>query len=356
VWPHPLAVDYSFDALGIGEGFLADGFSAVSLAAVAALVACAWKLRGATAFALLAAASAYSLVSNSVLLIGTVMAERLLYVPTIGLVLAASPFLDRILARGARGAGIASLVLATVCGGYAATSTLRAYDWRTPIALFESAVKAHPRSARARMELASAYGRTGDMARAEEEFAEAIRILPSYAAAWYNLGNARARRGALDEAADAYRHAVENAPRLTQAWYNLALVEQMRGRPDAAIEAFSAAAQVSPRDTEAHTALGDALLAAGRLPEAVTSYTHAIEVGGDSAAGARLNRGVALERLRGCDAALPDYLAAVELPATHSVARRNAAGCLRAAGRDEEAQRLMLRDRNQGIANPALGR
>jgi len=255
--------------------------------------------------------------------------------------LAAAPTLDRVLMRR-RSAGIATLALATVCGAYAVVSTLRSYDWRTSIALFESAVKVHPRSARARMELAGAYGRAGDAAKAEAEFAEAIRILPTYAAAWYNLGNARARRGALDPAADAYRHAVEHAPRLTQAWYNLALVEQMRGRPDAAIEAFAETAKISPRDPQAHTALGDALLAAGRPGEAVESYTRAVEVGGDVAAAARLNRGVALERSRGCDAALPDYLAAAELPDTRAVARRNAAACLRATGRDEEARRLML--------------
>jgi len=341
VWPHPLAVDYSFDALGIGPGFLADRYSAIAIVSLFALALCAGKLRGTTAFGLLVAASAYSLVSNTVLLIGTVMAERLLYIPTVGLVLAAAPTLDRVLMRR-RSAGIATLALATVCGAYAVVSTLRSYDWRTSIALFESAVKVHPRSARARMELAGAYGRAGDAAKAEAEFAEAIRILPTYAAAWYNLGNARARRGALDPAADAYRHAVEHAPRLTQAWYNLALVEQMRGRPDAAIEAFAETAKISPRDPQAHTALGDALLAAGRPGEAVESYTRAVEVGGDVAAAARLNRGVALERSRGCDAALPDYLAAAELPDTRAVARRNAAACLRATGRDEEARRLML--------------
>jgi tetratricopeptide (TPR) repeat protein len=341
VWPHPLSVDYSFDALGIHPGFLADGFSVVAVTSLLGLTACAWRLGGATAFGLLVAASAYSLVSNTVLLIGTVMAERLLYIPTIGLVLAAAPALDRVLARNKR-PGVALVAVVAICSGYAVASTLRAFDWRTSISLFESAVKAHPRSARAHMELASAYGRAGDTGRAEAEFAAAIQILPSYAAAWYNLGNARARRGALDAAAEAYRHAVENAPRLTQAWYNLALVEQMRGHPAAAIEAFAETAKVSPRDPQAHTALGDALLAAGRLPEAVEAYTQAVEVGGDAAAGARINRGVALERWRGCDAALPDYLAALELPAIRSVARRNAAACLHATGRHEEARRLML--------------
>jgi tetratricopeptide (TPR) repeat protein len=341
VWPYPLSVDYSFDALGIGPGFLGDTYSLIAVASILCLALVSWKLQGATAFALLLAASAYSLVSNTVLLIGTVMAERLLYTPTIGLLLAATPAIDGALARR-RSARTAIVFLLVLCCVHATVSTIRSYDWRSPITLFESAVRAHPRSARARMELASAYGRVGASAKAEAEFAEAIRILPTYAAAWYNLGNARARRGALDTAADAYREAVEHAPRLTQAWYNLALVEQMRGRSEAAIEAFAETTRISPRDAQAHTALGDALLAVGRVEEAVESYTRAIDVGGDAAAGARLNRGVALERSRGCDAALPDYLAAAELFAVRGVARRNAAACLRTLGREDDARRLAL--------------
>lgn len=341
VWPHPLAVDYSFDALGIGPGFVADGYSLIAVGSTVALIAAARKLGPPTAFALLAAASAYSLVSNTVLVIGTVMAERLLYIPSIGIVLAAAPAVDRALSDR-RGYGITTFILIVIVGVYAGVSTSRSNDWRSGVALFESAVEAHPRSARARMELAGAYGRAGDAAKAEAEFAEAIRILPSYAAAWYNLGNARARRGALDQAANAYREAVKHTPRLTQAWYNLALVEQMRGRPEAAIDAFAEAARASPRDPQAHTALGDALLGAGRLTEAIESYARGIDAGGAAAAGARLNRGVALERLRGCDAALPDYLAAAELPTVGAVARRNAAACLRALGREEEARRLAL--------------
>ena len=79
-------------------------------------------------------------------------------------------------------------------------------------------------------------------------------------------------------------------------------------------------------------------------PTGTTSHVFhaAIEVGGEAAAGARLNRGVALERSRGCEAALPDYLAASELPAVRTVARSNAAACLRALGREEDARHLAL--------------
>lgn len=257
IWPHPLSVDYSFDAIGIGPGFVADRYTAVALLALGGLAAAGYAGGRRVAFPLLLAAASFSLVSNTVLLIGTVMAERLFYLPTLGLVLAVVPAWEAAAAAAQRGRRALLILFALVCIVYAGSSFRRAYDWRSSVALFESAVRAHPRSARARMELGGAYGRVGRVADAEREFAAAVDVLPTYAAALYNLGNLRARDGRLDDAASAYRRALESSPRLIQAWFNLGLVEQMRGRRDEAIEAFSAAAKIAPGDVEIARALAD---------------------------------------------------------------------------------------------------
>jgi Flp pilus assembly protein TadD len=254
LWPHPLSIDYSYDALGIGAGFMFDRYSAVALLGVAALAALAFRVGRVAAFVLLLAAAAYSLVSNTVLLIGTVMAERLFYLPTAGLALAIAPALDLAKPAALRRALMVGIVALSV--GYGVVSTRRAADWQSAITIFESATRAHPRSARAHMELGGAYGHAGRGSDAEREFASAVEILPSYAAAWYNLGNLRARSGRLDPAADAYHRALEHSPRLVQAWYNLGLVEQMRGRREAAIDAFSRAAEIAPADPEIQRMLG----------------------------------------------------------------------------------------------------
>jgi tetratricopeptide (TPR) repeat protein len=356
VWPHPLSVDYSFDALAIGPGFVADRYSAIALAAGSVLALTAKRGGAVAVFSLLLAASAYSLVSNTVMPIGTVMAERLFYLPTVGLILLAAAPIESALALKRRTAA-ATLVLGAVTAAYAAASMARAHDWQDAIRLFESAARAHPRSARAHMELASAYGHAGRATDAETAFARALEILPTYAAAWYNLGNARARRGALDAAAEAYRRAVEHKPRLVQAWYNLGLVEQMRGDSRAALEAFGTATRVAPRDAQAHASLAEALVAAGRLEEAVASYSRAVELVGAADTALRLHRGAALERLRGCEAALPDYLAAAEGGGlAEQPGLERASACLVSLGRSEQARLLRERVRNRQIANPRPGR
>jgi tetratricopeptide (TPR) repeat protein len=231
------------------------------------------------------------------------------------------------------------------------SSPLRSYDWQNSIALFERC--ARTREARVPVGgLGSAYGHQRHR-RAEESSLRRSRPSDTPRP---GTSSAIAFGAAVDAAADAYREAVEHTPRLVQAWYNLALVEQMRGRPDAAVDAFAAVAQISPKDPQAQTSLGDALLAAGRPSEAVASYSRAIDAAGNAATGARLNRGVALERSQGCEAALPDYLAAAETPSMHATAIRNAIGCLRALGREQEARQLMLLEGNREIANPAPGR
>ena len=201
LWPHPLAVDYSFDALGIGAGFVGGRVQRGRRGVLLALAIAPGGSAGATAFGLSVAASAYSLVSNAVLLIGTVMAERLFYIPTVGLVLARHPPSTGCWPGDAAQGQITTFALATVArprrGGDVPLVRL---------AKLNQLVRERGRRIReARGRAWSSLARTAALdepAQAETEFAVAIDILPTYAAAWYNLGNARARRGALESAAE----------------------------------------------------------------------------------------------------------------------------------------------------------
>lgn len=341
VWPWPLSVDYSYDALGIGAGFRGDPYGAAAVVACVALATAAWRTRSsdpAVTFGLLMAAATYSIVSNSVVLIGTIMGERLFYLPTFGLCVAAAPALARLEQRAGR-KGLA--LVAVVALAWVVVDHARARAWRSPVALFEAATAVYPRSARAHMELGSAYGAMNRQDEAIEAFRAATAIKPDYAAAWYNLGNFHARRQQFDDALAAYDQAVTHAPRLTRAWHNLALVHRQRGRPQQAVAAAERASELSPADLGVWILLADLLLAEGRYAEAVPAYDEALELGATAAT--RINRGVAMQRLAGCDAALPDYLAALEAAPGHRTALANAVGCLQADGRIDEARALVER-------------
>jgi tetratricopeptide (TPR) repeat protein len=352
VWPHPLSVDYSFDALAIGPGFRGDAYVAFALVVCATVAVWAWRQRierpGVT-FAAGIAAATYSIVSNVALVIGTAMAERLFYLPTVGLCLAASP----LLARGARAARArGAYVLCAVALACGAVVFARAREWRTPVALFEAATRAYPRSARAQMELGTAYGHVGRADDAVTAFRRATEVMPEYAAAWYNLGNLYARRGAFDTAIESYRTALAHAPRLAAARFNMALALLSSGHSAEAVEELKTAAVTAPGDPEIAMTLGDAYLASGRNAEAAEAYGRVLQIE-PRALVARMNRGVALERSSGCNAAIDDYLAVVDAQPRNSTAIGNAVACLRKLGREADAQRLMASGR---VANQGDGR
>jgi tetratricopeptide (TPR) repeat protein len=352
IWPHPLSVDYSYDALGISEGFVGDRYAIIGLAAAIGLAVVAMRERNTrpvVTVALCMAAAAYSIVSNSVVLIGTVMGERLFYLPTLALCLALTPALTAA-AQSFSGRGTWALAAAGVV--LLLVDWQRALVWNDPVTLFQSAAAAHPRSARAQMELGSAYGAAGRTEEAIESFHASVAVRPTYGAAWYNLGNLYARTGRNDKAIEIYDVALEHAPKLVPAWFNLGMVYRVKGDLARAQGAFAHAAELAPRDGETQLAYGDTLLSLGRNTDAIDAYTSALAAG-VSPATAQVNRGVARERLGGCEEGLRDYLAVAEMLPTHSTAVRNSVNCLRLLGRGEEAERLLARAR---VANRNTGR
>ena len=164
---------------------------------------------GAAAFGVWAHLITISLVSNLVILIGTVMAERLLYTPSLGICLVAAVVLARAFPpAGDVPAGAPLRTLFTINGkAFAAAAVLlvllgaRTFDrtpvWRNNATLFRAAVDDAPESSRTHllygMELAvaaesAASDRDGLQARAMTELQRAIELYPSNVDAYREIG------------------------------------------------------------------------------------------------------------------------------------------------------------------------
>ncbi len=336
-WPASLSIDYSFNGLGIGPGFVASSDTLVAVSFFAAAAAAAmrgpWR-RDIVATGLLMAAAAYAIVSNTLFAIGTILGERLFYLPSAGLLIAfaaiVEPWITRKQSR-ARIAVIAAGALLVVAA--IGVDRHRSREWQTPVTVFEAAVRTVPESARAHMELATAYGAVGRIDDAKMHFARSLAIKPDYAAAAYNLGNMLAHAGRLADAAVAYRQAVAANPRLSRAWRNLSLTERMLGHTSAWLDAIREAAKQLPNTPTLENELGEALLAAGQYAEAIPVYD-ALVASGKATAATYFNRGVAHHHLGGCEAALDDYRRATSAPDPPREAFQAANGCLRQLGRE----------------------
>lgn len=112
----------------------------------------------------------------------------------------------------------------------------------------------------------------GRDAEAEAEFREAIRCKPNYAEAHSSLGITLARRGEFPEAVRELREAIRLKPHLAEVHYNLGLALGRTGVPGEAEKAFREATRLDPSLADAYFNLGIALEEQGRIQEAVEEY------------------------------------------------------------------------------------
>lgn len=202
--------------------------------------------------------------------IGVLMAERLLYLPSVGLCLWAgrlpAAILGRLPARGPRLAVAAgsALVLLLLAG----RTLARSADWRTPAALWEAELRSAPCDPVVNNNLAVEYTARGDYRRAVERLDMALANAPGYWRAWVNKGIALHRLGDADGALAAFVRASVLAPRESSPHYFAGWALAERGACARALEPFAQAERLQPEDPRTLVASAGCLAALGRTEEA----------------------------------------------------------------------------------------
>jgi tetratricopeptide (TPR) repeat protein len=322
IWPARLSPDYSYNAVPLfgwhpAQWEDAKALIALALCLGAGLLAVRWyRARKPLVFFLAFFFVALVPTSNLAILIGSIMAERFVYLPSIGLagcVVAAICMLGRQVPRprllDMRAAWIA---LALLCLACAARTYARNPDWLDDRSLWASAEDACPGSARVHNNLGQALTHLpGRLPDAIAELQAALRINPDYAAAHSNLGSALAQLpGRMPDAIAEFQAALRIDPDYAEAHYNLGnALSQVPGRLPDAIAQYEAVLRLEPGDAAAHNNLGLALAnSGGRWQEAVAEYEAALRADPDLVA-AHNNLGNALSQLPG---RLPDAIAQYE--------------------------------------------
>jgi len=235
------------------------------------------------------------------------LSQRMLYLPTVGTVLAISA-LGASLRHGRKAlAGLAALYAGVM--GLVAVCSMPV--WRNQLSLFTTVVAQSPSDARSRYELAHALQVDGDLKAAARELRQCLTLAPSDTTAWTYLGDllvqehdfagaAEAYRGALgldpssalvhnnlgaalqgaadlSGAEDEYRQALVLQPNLAMARSNLGQVLALGGRHDSAIVELRRALQLRPDDAAARFNLGLSLQALGRTEEARVAFQQVLE-------------------------------------------------------------------------------
>jgi tetratricopeptide (TPR) repeat protein len=155
----------------------------------------------------------FSSTANLLFPIGTMMGERLAYLPSLGLAL----LLAILLARSRHW----KTVLVTVALVFAARTAIRNLDWLNADRFYTRLGETSPNSAKSHYSYGVLRATGGDDVGAIAAYDRAIAIFPAYSEAYHNRGNALARLGRRAEAIASYRQCLRFDPGHTGAAFNL---------------------------------------------------------------------------------------------------------------------------------------
>ena len=194
IWPAALSCDYSFNQIPVFRDWRHT--LPAALAAAAILGAWVWAVRVRRAPWILAGGiyfSGFAVTANILLPTGTIMGERLAYLPSAGFCL--------LLALGwswvwRKKEYLAWGLLAAIVLAFSVRAVVRNRDWRDTFALYSAAVRAVPNDAKMHANLAGEYFSRGQLEAAAKEYQIALRINPEspdtmafYAALEFQRGN-----------------------------------------------------------------------------------------------------------------------------------------------------------------------
>jgi tetratricopeptide (TPR) repeat protein len=265
-FPLMLAADYSYNQVPVVMTWADPRSLAGGCILIAALVV-ALRGRPALAFAAVLPFVALSLTSNLLFPIGTLKAERLLYLPSVGWALLLAYGFDRLqrLPRYRR-AAVGALAFMGAC--FIGRTWVRNRDWQDNITLAHSMVASAPQSAKSLSNFGVALLKQGQRAAAIEQFQASLAIFPMGESA-FGIATALNEQGQTDAAIEWLRKTLNIAPALLKAHTDLC--HHLLSRDDfaAAARACRNGLRYSPADANLLKGLGSSLMGTGETEKAI---------------------------------------------------------------------------------------
>ena len=261
------------------EAPVAVGLGAALLLGVVAYTV--WRAAGSSRIGLLALIwfVAGALPTSGLVRLSTMMADRYLFLPSLGFFLLLALVLDRVMMGFRPTAGRISralrpavfLLLVTTAASWAAISVQRQTDWRSALALWSRVIRVYPRHDMGHYNLAYAYQGLKRLDKAIEHYRLAIEVNPHYAHAYNNLGVCLRSRGREKDALAMFARARELEPERSEVWVNLGISYAHLGRDSLALAAFDSSLALGRKATRtAYYNRAQLLFALGR-PERATA-------------------------------------------------------------------------------------
>jgi len=243
VVPYPLKAYYTLTWYGPGSLKALAGFFVLILAVVLFIVLLLSN-RKKGAFFLAWTFVALAPVMNIGALGEFFMAERYLYIPSIGF----SVMAGLVFANFSKGASAraAAAVLAAVVLVFGAMTIDRNRLWSNDLDFYTEMVRVAPMSAAPHGNLAHAHYNLGDIDSAIQQMEIASSLVPGNPDLKFELGSYYLKANRPAEAASVLEMAVRGRPGNSDAWNQLGIAYAETGRLEAAGEAFTRAIEIRP--------------------------------------------------------------------------------------------------------------
>ena len=305
LFPIRLSADYSFNQIPVATTIFEPGLLySLFLVVIAVGLAFRWFKRAKIiSFAILFFFITLSVTSNLLVVIGTIMAERLLYLPSLGFCIFVVALVQVAMTGIFQKRPILSLyslgtVMLLLVSLYGLRTFVRNRDWRDEAHLFSSVIKNAPESARGHNQMAAVYFQEGDYEMTLNEAKRAIEIHPDYKEAHYCLGNTYSKIGRHNKAVIELMRTLRLHPRYPSALINLGTSYHHLKQYDKAIKVYRDLITIRPDYAEAYNNLGISYYFKGMVRKAIKAYLHALELKPDYAEASK-NLGVLYYRKRG---------------------------------------------------------
>lgn len=205
------------------------------------------------------------------------MADRYMYLPMIGLTVAAVWLAGEYWGRTKRQRITAGIAAAAILAGLGTTTFAQTMRWKDDKSLFEHALRVTKRNHIAYNGLGLYWAENGNCVKAIEPFMRAVEITPDFADGHNNLGICLKETGQYDLARKHLEFAIKQKPDNPQAHNNLGNVYLEMREFDKAISHYERAIKLRPRYAKAANNLGFALILKGEMEKALPYFEMAVE-------------------------------------------------------------------------------
>jgi tetratricopeptide (TPR) repeat protein len=302
-FPHPMSSDYSFNAIPLVNFSNPIALVALLLHIAAGIYAITiLPKRSPIAFGILFYLATLSVVANVLFLTRSTMADRFLYMPSLGFCLLTVMLIAQISKLKIEKVNFGSVnhllqfnkTFTYVITALFVLGTLKTWsrntDWKNDTTIFSADVEHEPNSSRLRFlygnhmiqdvkqkkvgpEQTDAY-----YAIAETQLKKCIEIHPDYFEAYFGLGDLYVQRNNMQQAMMYYKTVVERLPNLALGYNNLGNMYFKMQQYDSAIIVLQKAIILLPDYADAYNNLGSAFFGKGDYDNAIKHYTKTIEL------------------------------------------------------------------------------